>query len=136
VQLNPHLIFNGECEAAFGLYEKCLGGKILVMMKYGASPLAEQTSPGWRDKIVHATLVLGEQRLTGGDATPDQYRKPQGFSVLLPVVDVEEAVRVFEALAVGGEVQLALEETFWAQRFGMLVDRFGTPWMVSCGRPV
>src|SRR5260370_13540375 len=98
MRLNAHLTFNSQGEGAFQLYEKCLGGKIVVMMTYGDSPMAEQTPPGWRDKILHATFTLAGQFLTGGDATPEQYQKPQGVSVLLHVDTAAEADRIFQAL--------------------------------------
>jgi PhnB protein len=136
MRLNPHLAFNGQCEAAFKFYEKCLGGEIVVMMTYGDSPAAAQTPSEWRKKILHATLDLGEDRLTGGDAPPGQYEKPQGVSVLLGLEDAAEADRIFETLAENGTVQMPIQETFWAQRFGMLVDQFGTPWLINCGKAV
>ncbi len=132
---NPHLTFNGQCETAFKFYEKCLGGTIVMMMPYGDSPMAEQAPPDWRNKILHATFALGDQILTGGDASPASYVRPQGFSILLNVAAAEEAERVFEMLAEKGEVQMPIQETFWTLRFGMLVDRFGTPWMINCGNP-
>jgi PhnB protein len=135
MQLNPHLTFDGQCEAAFQFYERCLGGKIVMMMSYGDSPVAEQTPPDWRKKIIHATLALGDQRLTGGDAGPERYQKPRGFSVLLQVGDAAETDRIFAALAEKGTVEMPVQETFWALRFGMLVDQFGTPWIVNCGKP-
>jgi len=135
MQLNPHLTFNGQCEAAFRFYEKCLGGKIVVMMMYGDSPMAEQTPLAWRKKIIHATLALGYHRLTGGDVLPESYQKPQGFSVLLKIDAAAEAERIFNTLAQNGTVQVPLQETFWALRFGMLIDQFGTPWLINCGKP-
>src|ERR1700756_948822 len=134
MQLNPYLSFNGQCESAFKFYEKCLGGKILFMMTYGDSPMAEQTPPGWRNKILHATFAVGDDRLTGADALPETYQKPQGFSVTLSIGAPAEADRVFALLSEKGEVQLPIQETFWALRFGMLVDQFGTPWMINCGK--
>jgi PhnB protein len=134
MQLNPHLAFDGQCEAAFRFYEQCLGGKIGFLMTYGDSPLAEQVASDWGNKIVHATLALGDQRLTGADEPAEWYRKPQGFSVLLSVEAAPEAERIFEALAKNGTVRMPLQETFWALRFGMLVDQFGVPWMVNCER--
>jgi PhnB protein len=135
MRLNPHLAFNGQCEAAFRFYETCLGGQVVMMMTYGDSPLAEQTPPDWRGKVLHATFTLGDHVLTGADAPPEGYQKPQGFSVLLNFeeADAAEADRIFAALAEGGTVQMPIQETFWALRFGMLVDRFGTPWMINCG---
>jgi len=135
MQLNPHLAFNGQCEAAFKFYEKCLGGKIIFMMTYGDSPVAEQTPPGRHKKIIHATCALGDQRLTGADVPPESYQKPQGFSVLLNVGAAAEADRIFRTLAEEGTVQMPVQETFWALRFGMVVDQFGAPWIIQCGKP-
>jgi PhnB protein len=134
MQVNPHLSFNGECEAAFKFYENCLGGKITFMMPHEGSPMADQVPAAWRNKILHATFKVGDYVLTGADVPPDQYRKPQGFSLTVGVKDPAEAERAFGALAENGTVQLALQETFWAARFGMLVDRFGIPWMINCAK--
>ena len=120
MRLNPHLAFNGQCEAAFKFYEKCLGGKIVMMVTYGDSPGAEQTPPDWRNKIIHATFALGDHVLQGADAPPERYRKPQGFSVLLNVGAAAEADRIFKSLAEKGAVEMPLQETFWALRFSML----------------
>jgi len=135
MRLNPYLTFNGQCEEAFKFYEKCLGGKIAMMMTYGDSPMAEQTQPEWRNKILHATFVLGDHVLQGADTLPEQYEEPRGFSVMLNVAAPSDADRIFSALAEKGTVQIPLQETFWALRFGMLIDRFGTPWTINCGQP-
>ncbi len=135
MQLNPYLIFNGQCEAAFKFYERCLGGKIEMMLTHGNSPMAEQARPEWRDKIMHARLSVGDKVLMGSDASPEPYVEPRGFSVLLSVDGPAEAERVFRALSEGGAVRMPLQETFWAVRFGMCTDRFGIPWMVNCERP-
>jgi len=132
MQLNSHLHFNGECEAAFKFYEKCLGGKITFMMPHEGTPVAEHVPAAWRNKILHATLMVGEQVLTGADVPPEHYRKPQGFSVMIGLKDPAEAERLFNALAGNGTVQMPLQKTFWATRFGMLIDRFGVPWMINC----
>jgi PhnB protein len=135
MQLNPHLIFDGQCEAAFKFYQKCLGGKIVLMMRNGDSPMAGQLPRKVHKRIMHATFHVGGAVLTGGDAPPGRYQKPQGFSVLLHLSDAKQADRIFKALARKGTVEMPLQETFWALRFGMLVDRFGTPWMINCGKP-
>jgi PhnB protein len=134
MKLNPYLSFNDECEAAFKFYEQCLGGKIDVMMTYGESPMADQTPPEKLDKIMHASLMVGDTILMGSDAPSQFFEKPQGFSVSLVFDDSVEAERIFNALAENGTVQMPIQETFWADRFGMLVDRFGTPWMINCDR--
>ena len=135
MEMNTYLLFSGQCEAAFKLYEQCLGGKITHMQTHGDSPMAEHVSPEWRDKIIHARLVLGDNVLMGSDTPPEHYSKPQGFSVALHTTDTAEAERVFNALAENGTVQMPLQETFWAYRFGMLVDQFGIPWMVNHEKP-
>jgi PhnB protein len=132
----PHLTFPGQCEEAFTFYEKSLGGRISLMMKHEDVPGGALLPDGWSKKIVHATLVLGEQELAGSDVITDQYRQPQGFSVLLNVGDGEEADRIFAALSEGGVVHLSMRETCWALRFGVVTDRFATPWEINCGRPV
>ena len=135
MRLNPYLTFNGQCEAAFRFYEKCLPGKIIMMMTYGDSPLSAQTPLEWRQKIIHATLAFGEHVLQGADALPERYRKPEGFSVMLNLDAAADADRIFKALAEQGTVQIPLQESFWASRFGMLIDRFGIPWTINCGKP-
>jgi PhnB protein len=139
VQLNPYLTFNGQCEEAFRFYEKCLDAKISFMMTYGDAPMAEQTAEqtpsAWRNKILHTTLQVGDRVLQGVDVHPEHYQKPQGFSLSLNINSAEEADRIFNALADGGTAQMTLQETFWALRFGMLVDKFGTPWMINCEKP-
>jgi PhnB protein len=134
MRLNPHLTFNGQCEAAFRFYEKCLGGKLVVLMRYADTPLAAQTPPESREKVLHATLAVGQFILQGVDIPPERYEKPQGFSVMLNVADAAEADRIFHTLAEKGTVQVPVQETFWALRFGMLVDQFGIPWTINCGK--
>jgi PhnB protein len=136
MKLNTYLSFNDECEAAFKFYEQCLGGKIDSMMTYGDSPMADQTPPEKLDKIMHASLIVGDSVLMGSDAPPQFFEKPQGFSVSLVFDDAVEAERIFNALAENGTVQMPIQETFWAARFGMVVDRFGIPWMINCDLPV
>ena len=132
VQINAYLNFDGQCEAAFRFYEQCLGGILVEMTTHGDSPMAEHVPPQWQEKVLHALLKVGDQVLMGSDAPPERYQKPQGFSVSLQINDSQEAERVFEALADDGRVTMPLEKTFWAERFGMLVDRFGIPWMINC----
>jgi PhnB protein len=132
MQLNPYLTFNGQCEAAFRFYEKILGGKIEAMMPHAGSPMEQQVPAEWRNKVMHARLSLGGELLMGSDAPPDHYKPMQGFSVTLGIDDPAEAERVFHALSDKGTVQMPIQKTFWAARFGMLVDQFGTPWMINC----
>jgi len=135
MRLNPHLQFDGQCEAAFKLYEQCLGGTIVIMMTYGESPVGEQMQTEWRKRILHTTLSVGNYLLQGADVPQGSYQRPQGFSVMLNVEDAAEAERIFNSLLQNGAVQMPLQETFWAMRFGILIDQFGTPWTVNCGKP-
>ncbi len=130
--LSPYLFFNGQCEAAFKFYEQCLGGKIVAMMTYGETPMADQTPPERLNAIVHARLTVGDMVLMGADAPPDRYEKPQGFAVSFIVAEPAEAERLFHALAANGTIVMPIEETFWAVRFGMCVDQFGILWMINC----
>lgn len=132
MKLNPYLTFDGRCEAAFKFYEKSLGAKIMAMMTHEGTPMADQVPPDWRRKIIHARLQVGDVALMGSDAPPDRYEKPQGITVTLGIDKPAEAERVFHALAEKGSVTMPIQETFWAQRFGMLVDQFGIPWMINC----
>jgi PhnB protein len=102
VQLNPYLLFSGQCEAAFKFYEQCLGGKIVMMLTHEESPMAEQVSSEWRNKIMHIRLEVGDKVLMGSDAPPDHYEAPKGFSVSLGIKDPAEAERIFHALAENG----------------------------------
>jgi PhnB protein len=131
MRLSFHLVFAGQCESAFRFYETTLGGKIDMMLTYGASPMAAQVSPERRDEIVHASLTIGDLVLAGADVTPEEYEKPQGFYILLTIDDRAEAKRIFHALAQNGAVRMPIQKTFWSPAFGVLVDRFGTPWEIS-----
>ncbi len=130
--LNPHLDFDGQCEAAFRFYEKCLGGKIEVMKTHADMPAENSVPPERLDKILPVRMTVAGGVLMGSDAPPEHDRKPQGFSVSLSFDEPEKAGRVFHALAEGGSARMPIQKTFWAARFGTLVDRFGIPWMVSC----
>jgi PhnB protein len=136
MHLNAYLNFDGDCRAAFEFYARCLGGKIEMMLSHAEAPVEQQTPAAWRDRIMHARLVVGDQMLMGSDSPPEFHQKAQGFAVSVIVDEVKESERVFKALSDGGTVRMDLQETFWALRFGMLTDRFGTPWMVNCPRPM
>ena len=135
MQLNPYLTFRGECQAAFKFYERCLGGKLEFVLTHGESPMANQVPAEWHSKIMHARMVVGNQVLMGSDAPPDRYEAPKGFSLSIGIDQPAEAERVFNALAEKGTVQMPIQETFWARRFGTLVDQFGIPWMINCEKP-
>lgn len=131
MKLHAHLTFNGNCREAFEYYENLLGGS-LTMTSFGDSPAANHVPVEWRDRIVHATLSLAESQLAGADVPPDEYKKPEGFYLLIEPEDPKEAERLFSALAENGEVKIPLQEMFWSVCYGSLIDRFGTPWEISC----
>ena len=132
MKLNPHLTFNGQCQAAFQFYERCLGAKIQLMLAYGDSPMAEQVPLERRGNIVHATLTIGDDTLQGADVLPEQYEQPKGFYILLHIGDPIETERMFQALSENGTVQMPLQKTFWSVCFGVLVDQYGIPWELHC----
>ena len=136
MQLNPYLLFNGQCEAAFKFYEKCLSGKITGIMTFGDSPMSQQMPPEWRSKIIHARLVVGDEVIMGSDAPPDRFEVPKGFSVAIGIKDPAEGERIFNDLSANGKVTMAFQKTFWSPGFGMLVDQYGIPWMVNCEQAV
>ena len=132
MRLNPYLIFNGQCEAAFKFYEQCLGGKIEAMLTHGDAPTAEQVPSEWRNKIMHACLTVGDRVLMGSDSPPEHCEETKGFYVQVGNDNPVEAERIFHALAENGTVRMPIQQTFWSVRFGMLVDQFGIPWMINC----
>ena len=132
MQINPYLVFNGQCAEAFRFYERVLGGRIDFMQTFGESPMAGETPPEWHGWVMHATLSVDGQRLMGSDSPPEHFEKPAGTSVSINVERASEGERIFDALAEGGTVKMPFQKTFWAAGFGMCVDRYGTPWMVNC----
>ncbi|HEY5861682.1 MAG TPA: VOC family protein [Casimicrobiaceae bacterium] len=137
-QLDPYLFFDGTCAEAMRFYERTLGGKIEMMMTHADSPTPEQMPPGMKDRIMHARLVFGDRErvLMASDWMIGQpYDKMAGFSLSFNCPTAADAKRVFDAMAQGGRVNMPLQKTFWAESFGMLVDKFGTPWMIGCEAP-
>jgi PhnB protein len=135
VRISPYLSFDGDCEAALRFYERCLGAKVVAMFTFAGSPMAAQVPADWGKKIMHATFSVGEQTFGAADAPPGSYTRPQGITLTLKVEAPTAADRIFEALAEKATVQMPIQETFWAHRFGMLTDQFGTPWMIQCDKP-
>lgn len=130
-EMNNYLFFHGNCAEAMRFYEKTLGGK-LQLMTHGESPVADQMPHGSADRILHASLVFdGGVLMASDDQATSTYKGMNGFSVSLVYPTVADARRTFDALAKGGKVNMPFEKTFWAEAFGMLVDRFGTPWMIN-----
>jgi PhnB protein len=132
VQFTPYLNFNGNCEQAFKFYEQALGAKIESTFRYEGSPMADQVPPEWGQRVMHGAMTLQDGVLMGADAPPGHYQQPAGFSVCFMAKDPAEAERKFAALSKGAKIVMAIQQTFWARRFGMLIDQFGIPWMISC----
>ena len=136
MKLNPYLAFDGQCREAFEFHEKTLGGRISFIQTIGESPMASNTPSEAHGRIMHVTLQIGDQALQGADAPPGQFTKPAGSCVAAHLGDVAEGERVFSTLAQNGKVQMPFQATFWAKGFGMLIDQFGTPWIVNAGQVI
>jgi len=132
MEMTAYLSFKGDCEAAFKFYERCLGAEPGAIFRYAGSPMVDQVPEDWSDKVMHGSLTVGGQVIMAADVAPEQYEEPKGFSLSLQMKNVEDAERIFRDLATEGRVVLSLEKTFWAERFGMVVDRFGIPWLINC----
>ena len=130
--LNPYLVFDGRCEAAFEFYEKVLRGKTDAIIRFSEMPQGGHAPANWGEKIMHVSMKIGDDRLMGSDAPPERFKPMKGMWVALQVKEPAEAERTFHALAEKGAVEMPIQETSWATRFGMVVDQFGTPWMVNC----
>jgi len=107
------------------------GGNIEAMQTHGESPLRDHVDASWHERILHAQLRIENAIIMGSDTPPDWSTKPQGIYVSVQIDDANKAENIFQQLASGGHIQMALEKTFWAERFGMVQDKFGTPWMIS-----
>ena len=133
MQINPYLSFDGQCEEAFTFYARCFGGQLGQIFRYAGSPMAGQAPPDWQNKVMHGNLTIGGLELMGADVVaPGSHEGSKGFSLSIQIQDATEAERIFRELSAGGRVMMSLEKTFWAERFGMVVDRFGIPWLINC----
>ncbi len=136
MKIFPYLNFPGTCAEAFKFYAETLGGEITFMQTHGDSPMKDMVGVDWQDKIMHATLMVGDQELAGSDAPLHMQAKPAGFMVTINPATADDAKRIYAAFADGGDVKMELQETFWALQFGMVTDRFGTPWMINVEKAV
>ncbi|HEV8432168.1 MAG TPA: VOC family protein [Thermoanaerobaculia bacterium] len=131
IEVNAYIFFKGNCAEAMRFYEKTLGGKLRLLT--GKDMPESNVPPQMADAIMHGRLDLdnGGFFMASDWMSPDPYPGMSGFRVSLSYPTVAEANRIFDALADGGSVQLPFQKTFWSPGFGMLTDRFGTPWMVG-----
>jgi PhnB protein len=130
MRLDTYVNYAGTCEAAFRFYEQQLGGKITVLMTHEQQP-NPAIAENWKKKILHARLEVGDAVLLGADIPGAEPMR--SAYVTLTVDQIEEAERLYQLLADGGQVFMKMEKTFFASRFAMLRDRFGTSWMLLAG---
>jgi PhnB protein len=131
MDIQPYLFFEGRCEEAIEFYRTALGAEVTMLMRYKDSPEPEMIQPGTEEKVMHASVQLGDTCVMASDGNCGGNPGFQGFSLSISVADTTEAERLFNALADGGQVQMPLEKTFWSPGFGMVADRFGVPWMIN-----
>ncbi len=130
MEITPYLSFNGDCEEAFALYARVFGGTVGALFRYGGSPMADQVPADWGDKIMHGSVTVAGITISGADVAADV--PAQRFTLAVQISSVDDAERIFTELAAGGSIVVPLAQTFWAARFGQVVDRFGVPWMINC----
>jgi PhnB protein len=136
MKLNTYLNYGGNCEKAFRFYEQHLGGKILMMMTHGQQPDPSSVKPEWKNAILHASISIGETELMATDVPPEQFQPMRSAYLSLSVDSIDEAERIYALLSDGGEIFMPMQETFFAFRFAMLRDKFGTSWMILHQRPM
>ena len=136
MKLHTYLNYGGNCRQAFRFYEEHLSGKIHMMMTYAEQPDPHNVPPGWENAILHARMTLGETDLMGSDVPPERFQPMRSVYLSLSVAGPEEAERLYALLSEGGQIFMPMQETFFAFRFSMLRDRFGTSWMIINQRPM
>jgi PhnB protein len=131
VSIQPYLSFGGRCEEAIEFYRKALGAEVRMMMRFKESPEPTEMPECFHDKIMHASLQIGDSVLMASDGRCEGATAFEGFSISITPTDEAEAERIFDALSEDGLVTMPLEKTFWSPKFGMLQDKFGVGWMIS-----
>ena len=135
MKLDVYLNYGGNCEQAFRFYEQHLGGKITMMMRHGEQPNAGNVPANWRNAVLHARIEFGKTVLMGADIPPDRFQPMRSAYLTLTADSAEQAELLYALLTDGGQIFMKMEETFFASRFAMLRDMFGTSWMLLHERP-
>jgi len=130
MKLHTYLNYGGNCKQAFSFYEKHLGGKITMMMTQGEQPNPQNVPPDQKNAIMYARMSIGETDLMGSDVPAGHFQPMRSVYLSLSVNNIDEAERIFSLLSDGGEIFMPMQETFFAFRFAMLRDKFGTSWMI------
>ena len=130
MKLYTYLNYGGNCRQAFDFYAEQLGGKITMVVTHGEQPEARTVPPEWRSAVLHARMEIGETVLLGADIPPERFQPMRSAYLTLMLDSVEDAERKYALLSDGGQIFMPMEETFFARRFAMLRDRFGTSWML------
>jgi PhnB protein len=130
MKLYTYLNYGGNCRQAFEFYEKHLGGRITSVTTHGEQPDSSKVPPDWRKAVLHARIELGDTVLLGADIPPERFQPMRSAYLSLLVDSVDDAERIYALLSDGGQIFMPMEETFFAHRFAMLRDRFGTSWML------
>ena len=136
MKLRTYLNYGGNCAEALRFYEQHLGGKITMMMTHGQNPGPSPVGPEWKDLILHARMQIGDTELLASDVPPDRFQPMRSAYLSLSLDSSEHAERIYTLLSEGGQVFMPMAETFFAFRFAMLRDRFGTSWMILHERPM
>ncbi len=131
MHVEAYLFFEGRCEEALEFYRRALGAEVTMIMRYQESPDPAMCPPGAADKIMHASVRIGNTTLMASDGRCEGPAAFQGFALALSLTDKAEAQRLFTALSEGGEVLMPLAETFFSPLFGMVADHFGVSWMIN-----
>lgn len=136
--IEPYLFFEGRCEEALAFYRKALGAEVVFMMRYNESPDPPPPGmlpPGSENKVMHATVKIGDATIMASDGEASGKPRFEGFQLAVNVRTEAEVDRMFDALAEGGKVTMAPTKTFWSPRFSMVEDRFGVGWMIGVLTP-
>lgn len=132
IGVNPYISYKGNCQEAIDFYKKALGAELIFSQTWGESPMSE---PGIEDKIMHATIKVGDSTIMMADTPESDVPAGSNISLAIGLNEIDKARTMFNNLSDGGNVTMPLDKTFWAEAFGMLTDKFGINWMVNCDAP-